>query len=78
MMNSNVYNSSPVKLQLFFFNSIYYRYGYEEEQYEGKFSNAIEMPETFGNTTSTSKDRSGSHSHHYSSSADSYRDKKYR
>jgi len=44
------------------------RYGYdgyeEEEQYPSKSSNAIDMPETFGNVAS--------------SSSDSYRDKKYR
>ena len=36
----------------------------EEEQYHGKSSNAVEMPETFGNAAS--------------SSSDSFRDKKYR
>ena len=49
-------------------NSISFRYGYdgyeEEEQYPSKSSNAIDMPETFGNVAS--------------SSTDSYRDKKYR
>ncbi|CAF3465589.1 unnamed protein product [Rotaria sp. Silwood1] len=55
------------------------RYDYDEEQYETKSSNAIDMPETFGNAaSSSSKDRNGSYNHHYSSSTDSYRDKKYR
>lgn len=39
----------------------------EEEQYHGKSSNAIDMPETFGNAAATA-----------SSSTDSYRDRKYR
>ncbi len=51
-----------------FCDLIYFRYGYdeyeEEEQYHSKSSNAIEMPETFGNVAS--------------SSSDSYRDKKHR
>ncbi|CAF0922403.1 unnamed protein product [Adineta steineri] len=58
------------------------RYGYdeyeEEEQYQSKTSNAIDMPETFGNVASSSNDRNGSYNKHYSSTSDSYRDKKYR
>ena len=49
-------------------DSIRFRYGYdeyeEEEQYPSKASNAIDMPETFGNVAT--------------SSSDSNRDKKYR
>ncbi|CAF1155236.1 unnamed protein product [Rotaria sordida] len=57
----------------------YSRYDYDEEQCETKSSNAIDMPETFGNAaSSSSKDRNGSHNHHYSSSTDSYRNRKYR
>jgi hypothetical protein len=52
----------------FFCDLIYFSYGYneyeEEEQYQSKSSNAIDMPETFGNVAS--------------SSSDSYRDKKHR
>ncbi|CAF4845006.1 unnamed protein product, partial [Rotaria magnacalcarata] len=54
------------------------RYDYEDEQYESKSSNAIDMPETFGNAASSSKDRNGTYNQHYSSSSDSHRDKKYR
>ncbi|CAF1455108.1 unnamed protein product [Rotaria magnacalcarata] len=53
------------------------RYDYEDEQYESKSSNAIDMPETFGNAASSSKDRNGTYNQHYSSSSDSHRDKKY-
>jgi hypothetical protein len=61
--------SSIVMCFLFFFcDLIYFSYGYneyeEEEQYQSKSSNAIDMPETFGNVAS--------------SSSDSYRDKKHR
>lgn len=58
---------------MFFFVKFYFRYGYDEyeeeeegggQQYQNKQSNAIDMPETFGNVAS--------------SSSDSYRDKKYR
>lgn len=55
-----------------FFVFLSFRYGYneyeEEEQYPSKSSNAIEMPETFGNASSAAA----------SSSSDSYRDRKYR
>ncbi|CAF1180410.1 unnamed protein product [Adineta ricciae] len=61
------------------------RYGYdeyeeEEEQHNrGRSSNAIDMPETFGNVgPSSSNDRNGSYSKHHASSSDPYRDKKYR
>ncbi len=41
-------------------HSIYFRYGYdeyeEEEQYPSKSSNAIDMPETFGNVASSASD----------------------
>ncbi len=50
-----------------FFCLIYYSYDnneYDQEQYQTKSSNAIDMPETFGNVAS--------------STTDSYRDKKYR
>ena len=56
-----------------FFVFLSFRYGYneyeEEEQYPSKSSNAIEMPETFGNASSSAA---------ASSSSDSYRDRKYR
>jgi len=60
----------------FFCFFFYYSYDYneyEEEQYPSKSSNAIDMPETFGNagaSSSSSYDRNGS--------GDSYRDKKYK
>ncbi|UJR36067.1 hypothetical protein I4U23_028803 [Adineta vaga] len=55
------------------------RYGYdeyeEEDQYRGKSSNAIDMPETFGNVaSSSSNDRDGKN---YASASDAYRDKKH-
>jgi hypothetical protein len=52
---------------VFLFYFIYYSYdnnGYDQEQYQTKSSNAIDMPETFGNVAS--------------STTDSYRDRKYR
>lgn len=64
----------------FDFYFIYSRYDYEEEEEYNhkKPSNAFEMPETFGNAPSSSRDRNGSQNHHHSSSSDSYRDKKYK
>ena len=66
--NDNIISIISLSFMSFFFYLIYYSYGYdeyeEEEQYQTKSSNAIDMPETFGNVAS--------------SSSDSYRDKKYR
>ncbi|CAF4997917.1 unnamed protein product, partial [Rotaria sp. Silwood1] len=53
----------------------YSSYDNDVEQQNMTSSNAIDMPETFGNIASSSTDRNGYH-HHVSS--DSYQNKKYR